>query len=74
MTRKEELLKEAARERIELGGRLILLSKDGDTEVYTCTFEEVVTIGEPEVYIWNGTSVKTVFGEEAWEYLPELGA
>lgn len=59
----------AARYRISLGGNLTKVGKYNGLDVYTCKFDEVMTIGLPEVYLWDGTNVKVVSGEEALSFI-----
>ena len=63
---------EAARSRLELGGHIELLYEKDGKEFYICAFDEEMTIGAPEVYVWDGKEVKTVSGEEAWALMPSI--
>lgn len=64
-------VKKAARHLTRMGGHVVpLCTRDGKT-VYICEFDEEVTIGLPEVYLWDGQNVETVFGEEAFVFFPE---
>lgn len=62
----------AAESRKSLGGSLQLLCKFKGEEVYSYVYEEDVTIGYPELYLWNGKRSKTVSGESALKLLSEL--
>lgn len=56
---------EAAEERIALGGQPVKIGEYKGFEVYACEFQEEMTVGMPELYLWNGSFVKIVDGEEA---------
>lgn len=56
---------EAAAERISLGGFPVKIGEHNGYEVYSCEFDEEMTIGLPEVYLWDGSTVKIIAGEEA---------
>lgn len=58
---------DAARGRIEAGGTLRKMNRRGNKDVYMCVFPEnnQVTIGLPEVYLWDGAKVEVVVGEPA---------
>ena len=56
---------EAAEERIALGGKPVKIGEYKGFEVYSCEFREELTVGLPELYLWNGSFVKIVDGEEA---------
>lgn len=60
---------EAAEERIAIGGQLAKIGEYKGFEVYTCEYQEEMTIGLPELYLWDGSRVKTVCGEEAPEIM-----
>ena len=62
-------VRRAARSRLNLGGYIIYIGQYQGQEVYTCKFDEVVTIGPPEVYLWDGHKVTTITGENALDYL-----
>ena len=61
---------EAARGRIDAGGTLCKVNRRGNKDVYMCVFPEdnQVTIGLPEIYLWDGAKVETVVGEVAFEF------
>lgn len=60
---------EAAADRISLGGYPAKVGKYKELDVFTCKFDEEMTIGLPEVYLWDGTNVKVVSGEEALKFI-----
>jgi len=60
---------EAAEERIALGGQPVKIGEYKGVEVYSCEYQEEMTIGLPELYLWNGSYVKIVGGEEALEIM-----
>ncbi len=62
-------VRRAARSRLNLGGYIIYIGQYQDQSVYTCAFDEAMTIGEPEVYLWDGKKVTTITGENALEFL-----
>lgn len=62
-------VRRAARSRLNLGGYIIYIGQYQGQEVYTCKFDEEVTIGPPEVYLWDGHKVTTITGENALELL-----
>ena len=62
-------VRRAARSRLNLGGYIIYIGQYQDQSVYTCAFDEEMTIGEPEVYLWDGKKVTTITGENAFEFL-----
>ena len=55
----------AAADRKHLGGTLKLLGHNKGKEVYTYFYPEPMTIGMPELYLWDGARVQTIGGEEA---------
>ena len=64
-------VRKAARHRTRLGGHVVPIGvRDGKT-IFICEFDEEVTIGLPEVYLWDGENVVTIFGVEAFDYLPK---
>lgn len=65
-------IQKAAQERVDLGGKVILLGEHSGREVYVCEFEEPVTIGLPEVYLWDGQIAQTVIGEKAANIISAL--
>jgi hypothetical protein len=62
-------VRRAAKSRHNLGGYIIYIGQYQDQSVYTCAFDEAMTIGEPEVYLWDGKKVTTITGENAFEFL-----
>lgn len=60
-----QAVKDAAKARIAIGGKLVRLGVFMDATVYHCTFREDVTIGYPEVYLWDDSDVQTITGEKA---------
>ncbi len=50
----------AAEGRKPLGGTLQLVGKYRRQEVYTHIYAEPMTIGMPEVYLWDGKIVHTI--------------
>ena len=61
---------EAARGGIDAGGTLCKVNRRRNKDVYMCVFPEdnQVTIGLPEIYLWDGAKVETVVGEVAFEF------
>lgn len=55
----------AAEGRKHIGGVLRMFGHYKGFEVYSYEYAEEVTIGMPEIYLWDGTNVKVVDGEEA---------
>ena len=64
----EEVI-ELAQERIELGGRVIKIGSRNGFEVYTCDYDQEMSIGLPEVYLWDGEKAELVSGEDAFEWI-----
>ncbi len=62
----------AAEDRKHLGGTLTMVGKYKKQEVYTYIYAEPVTIGMPELYLWNGKSVQTIVEEQALELLHKM--
>ena len=62
---KMQLLEKAAEERLELGGHLVLLGEMDGQQIYTVEFDEIMTVGCPQVYVWDGEKVDTISGDEA---------
>ena len=60
---------EAADERISLGGKPVKIGEYKGSEVFICEFREEMTIGLPELYLWDGFSVEIVGGEKALEIM-----
>lgn len=56
---------EAAGERMSLGGNPVKIGEHQGSEVFICEFKEEMTIGLPELYLWDGSHVKVISGEEA---------
>ena len=67
----QEVIKAAEGEAF-LGGSLQLLCKYEGEEVYSYVYDEPVTIGMPEFYLWNGKRVRIVVGGEGEELLAKL--
>ena len=63
---------EAAGERITLGGYLVKIGEYKGLEVYICEYNEVMTIGMPDVYLWDGSKVEIIGGEEALEIMTSV--
>lgn len=62
----------AAESRKHLGGSLQRLCKYKGEEVYSYVYDEEMTIGYPELYLWNGHRARTVSGESGLKLLSEL--
>lgn len=62
----------AAESRKDLGGTLQKLCKFKREEVYSYVYDEEMTIGMPELYLWNGKRCKTIDGDFALTYLAKL--
>ena len=62
-------VRRAAKSRLNLGGYIIYIGQYQGQSVFTCAFDEEMTIGEPEVYLWDGKKVTTITGENAFEVL-----
>ena len=58
--------------RKHLGGSLQRLCKYKGEEVYSYVYNEEMTIGMPELYLWNGKRARTIGGEDALKFLSEL--
>lgn len=54
-----------AESRKDLGGVLQLIGKYKGKEVYSYVYSEPMTIGMPEVYLWDGVHATLVGGENA---------
>ena len=67
-----EKIQKAAQDRVDIGGKVILLGEHNGREVYICEFEEPVTIGLPEVYLWDGEAAQTIIGERAADIISAL--
>ena len=50
-----------------LGGLLVYLGHDKGQDVYTYEYPKDMTIGIPDVYLWDGKLAKKVTGEQALE-------
>ena len=62
-----------AKHRLELGkSKIQLIAKWQQYDVYTVNYEETMTIGLPELYLWDGNSVRVVCGIEGEELLRKL--
>lgn len=66
---KSRILAKYAKNRIELGGKLEKIGMSGDKEVWICTFKNPITIGYPEIYLWDGYKVDVINGEDALDYI-----
>ena len=62
----------ASESRKHLGGSLQRLCKYKGEEVYSYVYDEEMTIGYPELYLWNGHRARTVSGESGLKLLSEL--
>ena len=62
----------AAESRKDLGGTLQRLCKFKGEEVYSYVYDEEMTIGMPELYLWNGKRVRVVSEEQAEKLLAKL--
>ena len=58
-----------AQERIELGGRVVKIGERNGFEVYSCEYDQEMSIGLPEVYIWDGEKAELISGEDALEWI-----
>lgn len=67
-----EKVQKAAQERVDLGGKVVLLGEHSGREVYVCDFDGPVTIGLPEVYLWDGVVAQTIIGERAADIISAL--
>lgn len=67
-----EKVQKLAQERVDLGGKVILLGGYEGKEVYICDFEEPVSIGLPEVYLWDGEAAQTIIGKRAADIISAL--
>jgi hypothetical protein len=56
---------EAARGRKHLGGKLEVIGKYNRKDVYSYVYNIPMTIGMPELYLWDGNVVQVIEGEEA---------
>lgn len=59
----------AAEDRANLGGTLKMIGKHKGYDVYTYDYPIPVTVGMPELYLWNGNKVKVIREEEALELI-----
>lgn len=66
------LVIEAAEGRKFLGRRLRVLCKYNNEEVYSYEYDEEVTIGYPEFYLWDGVRCLIVTRQDALELLGKL--
>ena len=62
---KMQLLEQAAEERLELGGHLVLLGEIEGQQVYMVEYDEPMSVGWPEAYTRDGEKVDTIMGDEA---------
>jgi hypothetical protein len=53
-------------------GKMILLGKYKGEDAYTWEFDEPAIIGLPEVYLWNGSRVITIKGNDALDIISLL--
>lgn len=60
----KEVMK-ASESRKHLGGELRKIGTYNGRDVYSYIYREPVTIGYPELYVWNGKDVEVVKEEEA---------
>lgn len=64
---------DASKERASLGvGKLALVGHLNDSDVYSYKFDEPLTIGMPELYLWDGSTVSVLSGFEAEEALGSI--
>lgn len=63
---------EAAKGLADYGGTLIKIGNYQGQEVYSWHFDEPVTIGLPEVYLWDGQRAKIVYGDKAVKIISDL--
>lgn len=62
----------AAENRKDYGGSLQMLCTYKGDEVYSYVYDEDVTIGMPELYLWNGKRVVVVTNVNAEKLLAKL--
>lgn len=63
---------EAARGRRHLGGTLQLVGKYRKQEVYAYIYTEPMTIGMPEVYLWDGKRAQIINEKHALDILNRM--
>lgn len=64
---------EASKELSQLyDGTLELIGNYKGSSVYSLKFKEPVTIGLPEIYLWDGKTAKTVYGDKSLEILSSI--
>ncbi len=72
MTEIPQIVIKAAEGRKHLGGTLQLVGKYRKQEVYTYIYTEPMTIGMPEVYLWDGKRAQTINEEHALDILNRM--
>lgn len=63
---------EAAKGRADCGGRLEVICNYESKEVYSYVYDEPMIIGLPEFYLWDGSKVDVVRGEDALGLMDKL--
>ena len=56
----------AAQGRKHLGGKLEVIGQYKGKTVYSYVYTVPMTIGMPELYLWDGNKVQVIEGEEAF--------
>ena len=62
----------AASFRLDMGGKIKLIGKYKGNDVYSVVYDEAMTIGLPELYLWNKRTVKVVSDFDAVELLSKI--
>ena len=66
-------VQKAARERMSLtGGRIVLLTVINGADIYALSYDEEMTIGLPEYYVYKDGKVEVVSGVKALEITSQL--
>lgn len=63
---------EAAKGLADYGGTIIKIGFYKSQEVYSWHFDEPVTIGLPEIYLWDGQRARTICGDKAVKIISDL--
>lgn len=63
---------QVAEDRSSLGGKLKLFGKYKDCQVYSYEYSEPVTVGLPVIYLWDGSKVGKMIGENALSILSSI--
>lgn len=63
---------DAAKGPRSLGGTLVKICRYKGEDFYTYKYSEVMTIGFPEYYAWDGKRARVIYGVDALNLLSKL--